>query len=184
MFAIRLFAFVNCRDPESKPLTAFACKQVWARKPCFSSKRTKFSDDCFLPKQLLLELSVLGYSSWLHARDRERERERESVCVCVCCVVGSSRASAAAAAKSLQSCPTLCDPIESRPWDSPGKNTGVGWHFHLQCLKVKSENEVAQSCLTLSDPMDCSLPGSSVLGIFRARVLEWGAIAFSEGQCC
>ena len=66
-----------------------------------------------------------------------------------------------------------------RPWDSPGKNTGVGRHFLLQCMKVKSESEVAQLCLTLSDPMDCSLPGSSVHGIFQARVLEWGAIAFS-----
>ena len=92
----------------------------------------------------------------------------------------------AAAAKSVQSCPTLCDPIGSSPpgspcpWDSPGKNTGVGCHFLLQCMKVKSEREVAQSCLTLSNPMDCSLPGSSVCWIFQARVLEWGAIAFSE----
>ena len=67
------------------------------------------------------------------------------------------------------------------PWDSPGKNTRVGCHFLLQCTKVKSENEVAQSCPTLSDPMDCSLPGSSIHGIFQARVLEWGATAFSEG---
>ena len=66
------------------------------------------------------------------------------------------------------------------PWDSPGKNTGVGCHFLLQCMKVKSESEVAQSCLTPSDPMDCSLPGSSVHGILQARVLEWGAIAFSK----
>ena len=66
-----------------------------------------------------------------------------------------------------------------RPWDSPGKNTGVGCHFCLQCMKVKSESEVAQSCLTLSDPMDCSPPGSSVQGIFQARVLERVAIAFS-----
>ena len=65
------------------------------------------------------------------------------------------------------------------PWDSLGKNTGVGCHFLLQCMKVKSESEVTQSCLTLSNPMDCSLPGSSIHGIFRARVLEWGAIAFS-----
>ena len=65
------------------------------------------------------------------------------------------------------------------PWDSPGKNTGVGCHFLLQCMKVQSESEVAQSCLTLSDPMDWNLPGSSVHGIFQARVLEWGAIAFS-----
>ena len=60
------------------------------------------------------------------------------------------------------------------PWDSPGKNTGVGCHFLLQCMTVKSESEVAQLCLTLSDPMDCSLPGSSVHGIFQARGLEWG----------
>jgi len=66
------------------------------------------------------------------------------------------------------------------PWDSPGKNTGVGCHFLLQCRKVKSESEVAESCPTLSDPMDCSLPGSSVPGIFQARVLEWGATAFSN----
>ena len=67
-----------------------------------------------------------------------------------------------------------------RPWDSPGKSTGVGCHFLLQCMKVKSESDVAQSCPTLCDPMDCSPPGSSVHGIFQARVLEWGAIAFSE----
>ena len=66
------------------------------------------------------------------------------------------------------------------PWDSPGKNTGVGCYFLLQSMKVKSESEVAQSCPTLSDPMDCSLPGSSIHGIFQARVLEWGAIAFSD----
>ena len=62
--------------------------------------------------------------------------------------------------------------------DSPGKNAEVGCHF-LQCMKVKRESEVAQSCLTLRDPVDCSLPGSSVHGIFQARVLEWVAIAFS-----
>ena len=90
------------------------------------------------------------------------------------------KAAAAAAAKSLQSCLTLCDPIVGGqptrlpcPWDSPGKNTGVGCHFLLQCMKVKSEREVVQLCLTLSDPMDCSLPGSSTHGIFQARVLEW-----------
>ena len=66
------------------------------------------------------------------------------------------------------------------PWDSPGKHTGVGCHFLLQCMKVKSESKVAQSCPTLSNPMDCSLPGSSTHGIFQARVLEWGAIAFSS----
>ena len=99
-----------------------------------------------------------------------------------CCMPTSSYhlfpAAAAAAAKSLQSCPTLCDPIDSR--DSPGKNTGVGCRFLLQCMKVKSESEVAQSCPTLSHPIDCCLPVSSIHGIFQARVLEWGAIAFSD----
>ena len=66
------------------------------------------------------------------------------------------------------------------PWDPPGKNTGVGCHCLLQCMEVKSESEALQSCPTLSDSMDCSLPGSSVHGIFQARVLEWGAIAFSQ----
>ena len=68
-----------------------------------------------------------------------------------------------------------------RPWDSPGKNTGMGYHFLLQCMKVKSESEFVQSCPTPSDPIDCSPPGSSVHGIFQARGLEWGAIAFSAG---
>jgi len=102
------------------------------------------------------------------------------------CETWTIKKAAAAAAKLLQSCLTLCDPIDGsptrllRPWDSPGKNTGVGCHFLLQCMKVKSEGEVAQSCLILSDPIDCSPPGSSVHGIFQARVLEWVAIAFSE----
>ena len=89
-------------------------------------------------------------------------------------------------AKSLQSCPTLCDPHRRqptrlpRPWDSPGNNTGMGCHFLLQCMKVKRESEVAQSCPSLLDPMDCSPPGSSIYGIFQARVLELGAIAFTS----
>ena len=66
-----------------------------------------------------------------------------------------------------------------RPWHSLGKNTGVGCYFLLQYMKVKSESEVAQLCLTLSDPRDSSFPSSSIHGIFQARVLEWGAIAFS-----
>ena len=70
------------------------------------------------------------------------------------------------------------------PWDSAGKNPGVGCRFLLQCMKVKSESEVAQSYPTPSDPMDCSLPGSSIHGIFQARVLEWGAIAFSSPSFC
>ena len=92
--------------------------------------------------------------------------------------------SPSATAKSLQSCPTVRPhrgkPTRlRRPWDSPGKNAGVGCHFLLQCMKVKSEREVAQACPTPSDPMDCSPPGPSVHGVFQARVLEWGAIAFS-----
>ena len=66
------------------------------------------------------------------------------------------------------------------PWDSPGKNTGVGYHFLLQCMKAKSESEVAQSCPTLRDPMDCSLPGFSIHGIFQTSVLEWGALQLNS----
>ena len=77
----------------------------------------------------------------------------------------------------LYATPEMAGHQATRPWDSPGKNTGVGCHVILQCMKVKSESEVAQLCLTLSNPMDCSAPGSSVHGIFQARVLEWGAIA-------
>ena len=140
-----------------------------------------------------------------------------------------------AAAKSLQSCPTLCDPIDGSPpgspvpgilqartlewvaisfssgwkWKVKGKSLSHVWlfvtpwtaayqappsmgfprqeywsgcHFLLHCMKVKSESEVAQSCPTLRDSMDCSLPGSSVHGIFQAGVLEWGAIAFSDNK--
>jgi len=95
--------------------------------------------------------------------------------------------SAAAAAKLLQSCPTLCDPIDgSLPGSAiPGilqartlEWVAISFSNFFQCTKVKGESEVAQLCLTLSNPMDCSLPGSSVHGIFQARVLEWGAIAF------
>ena len=95
-------------------------------------------------------------------------------------------AASAAVTKSLQLCPTLCDPIVGSPPGSPfpgilqAKPTRVGCHFLLQCMKVKSEREVAQSCSTLSDPMDYSPPGSSFHGIFQARVLEWVAIAFSK----
>ena len=99
----------------------------------------------------------------------------------------------AAAAKLLQSCRTLCDPMDGsppggipRPWDSPGKSIGVGCHFLLQCRKVKSENEVAWSCPTLCNPMDCSTTGSSAHGILQARVLEGLAFPFSRrsSQLC
>ena len=93
-------------------------------------------------------------------------------CCCCCCVTSVMSDSVRPQTRQPTRLP--------RPWDSPGKNTGVGRHFLLQCMKVKNESEVAQSCLTLSDPMDCSPPGSSVHGIFQARVLEWGAIAFSR----
>ena len=90
-------------------------------------------------------------------------------------------------AKSLQSCPTLCDPIDGSPTGSPVPGILQARTLEWAAIsfsnawkwKVKSESEVAQSCPTLSDPMDCSLPGSSIHGIFQARVLEWGAIAFS-----
>ena len=93
--------------------------------------------------------------------------------ICCCCQVASVMSDTA--------WPHRRQPTRLRhPWDSPGKNTGVGCHFLLQCMKVKSESEVVQSCPTLRDPMDCSLPGFSVHGIFQARVLEWDAIAFSQ----
>ena len=69
-----------------------------------------------------------------------------------------------------------------RPWDSPGKSTVVGCHFLLQCMKVESESEVAQSCPTFCNPMDCSIPGSTVHGIFQARILEWVGIPLSRGS--
>ena len=98
---------------------------------------------------------------------------QEPPCCCCCCWIAS------VVSDSVQ--PQRRKPTRlHHPWDSPGKNTGVGCHFLLQCMKVKSASEVAQSCPTLSDPMDCSPPGSSIHGIFQARVLEWGAIAFSE----
>ena len=106
-------------------------------------------------------MSFLSNTKWRYNSD------------CCCCWIGS------VVSNSVR--PQRRQPTGlPRPWDSPGENTGVGCHFLLQCMKVKSESEVAQSCRTLSDPMDCSLPGSSVHGIFQARVLEWGAIAFSS----
>ena len=102
--------------------------------------------------------------------------------------IGIYAAAAAAATKSIQSCPTLCDPIDGSPPRSPVPRILQARTLEWVAIafsnawkwKVKSESEVAQSCQTLSNPMDCSLPGSSVHGIFQARVLEWGAIAFSD----
>ena len=94
--------------------------------------------------------------------------------------------------ESMRACQVtsvVCDSVQPHrwqptrllcPWDSPGKNTGMGCHCLLQCMKRKSESEIGESCPTLIDPMDCGPPGSSIHGIFQARVLEWGAIAFSE----
>ena len=114
-------------------------------------KHTKISF-CFL-------FTFSGYLSYFH------------VCCCCCSV-------ASVVSNSVQ--PHRSQPPRlPGPWDSPGKNIGVGCHFLLQCMKVKIESEVAQLCTTPSDPIDCSLPGSSVHGIFQARVLEWVAIAFS-----
>ena len=92
-------------------------------------------------------------------------------CCCCCCVASVVSDSVRPHGRQPTRLP--------RPRDSPGKNTGVGCHFLRQCMKVKSESEVARSCPTLSDPMDCSPPGSSIHGILQARVLEWGAIALS-----
>ena len=100
------------------------------------------------------------------------------------CVAGAYGILVAAAAKSASVVSDSVWPHRRQPtrlpcpWDSPGKNTGVGCHFLLQCMKVKSESEVTEACPTLLDPTDCSLPGSSVHGVFQARVLEWGAIAY------
>ena len=91
-------------------------------------------------------------------------------CCCCCCCQVASVVSDSVQSHRRQPTRLPC------PWDSPGKNTGVGCHFLPQCTKVKSQREVAQSCPTLHDPMDCSLPGSSARGIFQARVLEWVAI--------
>ena len=114
---------------------------------------------------------------WNHpSKNKDRHVSQDCCCSCVVSVVSDS-------VRPHSRQPTRLP----RPWDSPGKNTGVGCHCLIQCIKVKSESEVIQSCLTLSDPMDCSLPGSSALGIFLARVLEWVAIAFSSvlglGKC-
>ena len=99
-------------------------------------------------------------------------KHRMPCCCCCCCWVAS------VVSNSVR--PHRRQPTRlSCPWDSPGKSTGVGCHFLLQCMKVKSESEVTQLCPTPNDPMDCSPPGSSIHGICQARELEWGAIAFS-----
>ena len=101
-----------------------------------------------------------------------------TICSCCCCCCYCCFYVASVVSNSVQ--PHRWQPTRlPNPWDSSGKNTGVGCHFLLQCTKVKRESEVAQLCPTLSDPMDYSPPGSSIRGMFQARVLEWGAIVFS-----
>ena len=95
---------------------------------------------------------------------------------CCCCCLVASVVSSSVRPHRRQPTRLLC------PWDSPGKNTGVGCHFLLQCMKVKSESAVAHLCLTLCDPMDRSPPGCSVHGILQARILEWGAIALISSE--
>ena len=125
---------------------------------------------CNTVKHILLSShSLVGYSPW------DRRLRHDLV---------TAQAAAAAAAKSLQSCLTLCDPIDCSPPGSPFP--GILQARTLEWVAISfsnawkwSESQVAQSCPTLSDPMDCSLPGSSIHGSFQARVLEWGARAFS-----
>ena len=119
-----------------------------------------------------MEESVLGILRKRSCRQREQHYKGSQVGSCCCCCITSVMSD------SVQ--PHRRQPTKlPRPWDSPGKNTGVGCHFLLQCMKVKSESEVAQLCPTLSDPMDRNLPGSSIHGNLQARALEWGGIAFS-----
>ena len=112
---------------------------------------------------------------WIETEQNESGNLKPSLvltccCCCCCCCCVTSVVSNSVLPHRRQPTRLCC------PWDSPGKNTGVGCHFLLQCRKVKTESEVAQKCPTLSDPMVCSLPGSSVHGIFQARVLEWGCL--------
>ena len=108
------------------------------------------------------------------------------MCVCVCVCVCMLLLLLLSRFSHVRLCvtPYMAAHQAPHPWDSPGKNTGVSCHFLLQCMKVKSESEAAQLYLTLRDPMDCSLPGSSIHGISQARVVEWVAISFSSVCVC
>ena len=143
---------------------------------------------CYPFITLLTKKKSMQFISQLFKREKKSEEEMffsGSISLLPAELLGlvSQQLFSAAAAKSLQTCLTLRPHRRQptrlpRPWDSPGKNIGVGCHFLLQRMKVKSESEVAQSCPTLRDPMDCSLPGSSIHGIFQARVLQWVVTAF------
>ena len=105
--------------------------------------------------------TVIPTTSTLHSTSHEQPVGTYAYCCCCCCCQVTSVVS-----DSMR--PHRQQPMRlPRPWDSPGKNTGVGCHFLLQCMKVKSESEVTQSCLTLCDPMDCSPPGSPSMGVSR-----------------
>ena len=135
-------------------------------------KKTNFMTAFIINKTLKLFLSLPLYSMLYF---KMRKSHDIQPCCCCCCQVTSVMSNSV---RPHRRQPTRLP----CPWDSPGKNTGVGCHFLLKCMERKSESEVTQSCLTPSDPMDCSPPGSSVHRIFQARVLEWAAIAFSHIQ--
>ena len=159
LFALPIRTRHSCHEPESPFLHFGSGRQTSSLTSSMSSdKETNFS------------LSKKRYPLLLIAW----EGKTQSPSCCCCCCQVASVVSDSVRPHRQQPNRLLC------PWDSPGKNTGVGCHCLLQCMKVKSESEVAQSSLTVCDPIDCSLPGSSAHGIFQARVLEWGAIAFSS----
>ena len=157
-----------------------------SRSPCFLVYLVVFLLLIRLNQQTEAHLKTLGslrrsfYSNQNKNNQKPHktniEQKMKKVCLfsCCCCCYVASVVSDSVQPHRRQPNRLPC------PWDSPGKNTGVGCHFLLKCMKVKSESEVAQSCLTLSDPMDCSPPGSSIHGTLQARVLEWVAIAFSN----
>ena len=154
-------------------------KKSWAleegpkdRTACYSQMGTR-KQSALRPLTLILWLFLLLTIAWAQLEARKEKGASVSLCCCCCCWVTS--------VVSDSVWPHRRQPTRlPRPWGSPGKSTGVGCHFFLQCMKVKSESEVAQSCPTLSVPMDCSPPGSSGHGIFQARALEWGGITFSD----
>ena len=133
---------------------------------------------CHFPRDPVLQIN-LGQMAAISLALSEKEWKHKRNTTLFCIYSPAARQVASVVSDSVR--PHERQPTRLlRPWDSPGKNTGVGCHFLLQCMKVESESEVDQSCWTLSDPMDCSLPGSSIHGIFWATELEWGAIAFSQ----
>ena len=163
----------QCRRQSRRRFNPWVRNVLWRRK--------WQTTPVFLPGEFHGLGSLAGYSLWGHKESNTTEVTQHAcifhppehllclfiTCCCCCCCVAS------VVSDSVR--PHRWQPTRlPRPWDLPGKNTGVGFHFLLQCMKVKSESEVTQSCPTLSDPMDCSLPGPSIHGSFQARVLKWG----------